>query len=98
VKRIAVAPRPDWVARLKALYFDDCIRPDGTPYWIEDACFELSEEEARVLSTAARTCEALIVKAVARAMTDRTALARLGLSEGLAELARVSWRRGDPSL
>lgn len=98
MKRTAVTPRADWVARLKALYFDDCVRPDGTPYWIEDACFELSADEAETLRVAGRTCEALIRKAIARAMDDRGKRAQLGLTDRLAELAEVSWRRRDPSL
>lgn len=93
-----MAARPDWVARLKALYFEDCIRPDGTAYWIEDACFELSDAEIQVLLAAGRTCEALVRQAIGRAMEDRDRLGRLGLNARLAELAQRSWRGRDPSL
>ena len=98
MKRVAVGPRPGWEERLKAVGFDDYVRPDGTFYWIEDACFELSAAQADVLRTAARTCEALVRDAVARAVVDRGKLARFGLNERLARLAQISWRRGDPSL
>ncbi len=98
MKRVAVAARPGWEERLKAVGFDDYVRPDGSFYWIEDACFELSAAEADVLRKAAQTCEALIAQAVARVVDDVEKLARLGLNDRLARLARISWRRGDPSL
>jgi glutathionylspermidine synthase len=98
MKRVAIAPQPGWQEHLKAVGFDDYVRPDGSFYWIEDACFELSADEADALRNAARTCETLVRAAVSRAISDPAHLARLGLSNALARLAQISWQRGDPSL
>lgn len=98
MRRASATPRSDWVARLKALEFDDCVRPDGSPYWIEDACFELTAAEAATLRDAGQTCERLVRKAIAAAVETPGKLRQLGLNQPLAELARVSWYRRDPSL
>lgn len=98
MKRVAVAPRPGWEEQLKAVGFDDYVRPDGSFYWIEDACFELNAAEADVLCAAARACEALVRETVARVVNDDAKLAQFGLNRRLARLARISWERSDPSL
>jgi len=98
MRRIAVPPRPNWVGRLEAIEFAGWRRKDGSAYWVEDACFELSADEVETLHEAAVVCETLVAAAVARAMEDPAGLAQLGLSDRLAALAQVSWRRGDPSL
>ena len=53
MRRVAVAPRPEWQARLLGHGFDfhtlvtDDGRPD--PYWIEDACYEFSTSQIEEL-------------------------------------------------
>ncbi len=98
MKRLAVPPRANWQAEMEAIEFFGWRRDDGSAYWVEDACFELSEDEVEVLHEAATVCERLVNEAVARAIGDRAHLARLGLDNRLATLAQVSWRRGDPTL
>lgn len=78
--------------------FDGWLREDGSPYWTEDACFELSDAEVEVLETAAAEAERMVTAAVSAAIADPAALQRLGLPEALVPVAQESWLRGDPSL
>lgn len=98
MRRVPLTPRTNWQERLEALEFAGWRRTDGTAYWIENACFELSALEVEMLHDAAVACEGMVRDAVARCITDRIRLAHLGLNDRLATLAQLSWRRGDPSV
>jgi glutathionylspermidine synthase len=98
MRRVRVPPRPDFPARLAALDFADWRKADGAPYWIEDACFELTEAQVETLHEAARVCEALIADEVGKVMADARAWAALGAPAPLFALAAESHARGDPSL
>jgi glutathionylspermidine synthase len=97
MKRKRIDPRPNWVRRLEEIEFFSWKHQDGSPYWVEDAYYELSMAEIEILHEAAVTCEALVTAEIELAIQDSSRLARLGLNEQLATLAQLSWRRGDPS-
>lgn len=98
MRRVRVAPRADFESRLAALDFTDWRSADGAPYWVENACFELSEAQIEALHEAALACEAMIAAEVAQVMADPAAWAGLGAPANLFALAAESFGRGDPSL
>jgi glutathionylspermidine synthase len=98
MRRRALTPRPDWQASLEALEFFGWKREDGSAYWVEDACYEFSEEEIETLHEAAVACEGLIKDTLPSLMQDRQKLHKFGLNDTLVDLAQLSWRRGDPAL
>lgn len=97
MKRVRVDPRPNWVHRLEEIEFFGWKHLDGSPYWIEDACYELSATEVETLHEAATFCEALVNTEIGYAIQDSARLEQLGLNAQLISLAQMSWRRGDPS-
>ncbi len=98
MKRLAVAPRPLWQDQAQELGFQGWRHADGAPYWVEDACFVLSEDEVETLHAAAEACEGLVRETLVGVMQDDAALAQMGLSEALAQAAARTWMRGDPTL
>lgn len=98
MKRDPITPRPDMAARHQALEYVGASRADGSPYWVEDACFTLTEGEIETLYGAAKACEGLVRNALIDAFASPESLAELGLNARLQTLAQISWRRGDPSV
>jgi len=96
MQRIEIAPRPDWLAKLQELGIDLGPAP-ASPYWREDGYYGFTSDEIDALEAAGAELLRLIEAAVAHVVAkDR--FAELGIAGPLAELARKSFRRGDPSL
>src|SRR5262245_39407715 len=95
MKREYVVPRGSW--DVESIDFANMRHPDGRVYWVESACYVLSEAEITRLHEAARAVMGLVNAAVERAFATMT-LGRLGVPERLHAAAARSWRRRDPSL
>jgi glutathionylspermidine synthase len=98
MKREVCAPRANWQELVQELGFHGWRHADGAPYWVEDACFVLSEAEVEILHAAAGTCEALVREALVGLTQSAELMAAMGLPKRLAEAAARTWRRCDPSL
>ena len=96
MKRIAVAPRADWLERAAALGFN-FHTIDGQPYWTENAAYEFSAEEIDTLETATGELDAMCLEAVERVVA-RALYEPFGFDKRAAELIEASWRRRDRNL
>lgn len=90
MRRIAVAPRADWHARVEELGFG-FHTIQGEPYWTEDAAYLLSEAEIDRLEDAAQTLENMCLDLVAD-VVDRGSYEEFGLSDTACALAEQSWQ------
>lgn len=95
MRRTTLEPRPDWSAKLQALGVDLGASP--SPYWREDAAYELTADEVDRLDDAAAELLRLIEIAVEHVVTNGRC-GELGLVPALAERAGASWRAREPSL
>ncbi len=96
MRRFEIEPRPNWRQRLADLGMDLAEAP-LPPYWTEDAAYELTEAEVETLYEAAGELETMVMAAVDCVLRhDRCR--ELAIPDDLAELARESWRRREPSL
>lgn len=91
MKRIPIAPRAGWQARVEAIGFAFHTNPDGTAYWDESACWHFSAGEIDTLEAAAETVYALCERAVDRVIEQRL-YDRLGLPAWVAPAVEASWR------
>jgi glutathionylspermidine synthase len=96
MKRIVIEPRPDYLARARAMGFDFA-EIAGEPYWDETACWELGSDEVDVLEAATNEIEKLARQAVDHAVR-RNLHAALGIPETVWPFIRRSWERQEPSL
>jgi glutathionylspermidine synthase len=96
MRRIAIPARADWQARVAELGFD-YHTIGGVPYWIEDACYELTEREVDTLEDATAELHAMCLDAMDRVV--RGALwGGFGFDERAIALIERSWRTSDPAL
>jgi glutathionylspermidine synthase len=96
MRRVALTERPGWQGEIQALGVDLAASPQS-PYWREDAAYELTSEEIDALHDAAVEIERLVGEAVEHVVKhDR--LEGLGLPANLAAVAAESWRNREPSL
>jgi len=65
MRREALAPRPDWPAKVEALGLDFHTTA-GEPYWWEAACYAFTAAEIDVLEEATETVHGLCLEAVDR--------------------------------
>lgn len=96
MQRIALDPRPDWLAKLGALGVDLEAAP-ASPYWREDAAYTFSDAEIETLEDAGAELLGLIDAAVAHVVAEDR-FAEIGVPPPLARLARESFARREPSL
>lgn len=98
MQRITVAERPDWQA-LAAENGFTFHHVGGERYWDERAYWSLSlreiEDEIEDPST---EIYAMCKDLVAEAVESQELMERLCIPDGMRDLVRASWRRGDPSL
>jgi glutathionylspermidine synthase len=96
MRRIALTPRPDWIARLAGLGMDLEESPTS-PYWREDAAYAFRAAEIETLHSTGETLVGMIEAATAH-VVETGRFAALGIPPNLAELAARSWRAREPSL
>lgn len=96
MRRLRLAPRPDWRARMARLDFRYA-EIDGEPYWDETACWQFTADEIDVLDDATAELERLCRLAAAHAVREGCA-ALLGIPPAAWTLAVRSWEAQEPSL
>jgi glutathionylspermidine synthase len=96
VLRYAIDPRPDWQQQLEALGFD-FYRPEGIPYWQENACYGFTAAEIDMLEAVANELHGLCLAAVERIVDERL-YPLLGIAPEVGSLIEASWQRKEPGL
>jgi len=96
MRRIAIEPRPDWRRRLEELGMDLSQAP-LSPYWAEDAAYELREREVEDIHDAVEQIESMVRQAVDHCIR-RDRFRELAIPTQLAELAERSWLKSEPTL
>ena len=94
--RYPLDPRPDWQSRLEALGFD-FYRPEGVPYWQENACYGFTAAEIDTIEAAANELHKLCLQAVERIVSERL-YPLLGIAPEIGKLIEASWQRRDPAV
>lgn len=95
MKRITVAPRPDWQSEMARIGFN-YHSIDGN-YWQEDACYVFTESQIDLLEDATNTLHHMYVQAVAHVVKTGD-YARLGIDDIAAKQIEDSLGRQAPSL
>lgn len=95
MKRITVAPRPDWQNEMARIGFN-YHSIDGN-YWQEDACYVFTESQIDLLEDATNTLHHMYVQAVAHVVKTGD-YARLGIDNIAAKQIEDSFGRQAPSL
>jgi len=104
VERVALTPRPDWVAKVEALGFDwhsapSPENPSGT-YWDESAYWHLSADEVDTLEAATEELHQMCLAAAEHVMA-RKLLPYFGFAPATIGVIEDSWARREvdqPSL
>ncbi|OAV00876.1 glutathionylspermidine synthase family protein [Moraxella catarrhalis] len=95
MKRITVAPRPDWQSEMARIGFN-YHSIDGN-YWQEDACYVFTESQIDLLEDATNALHHMYVQAVAHVVKTGD-YARLGIDDITAKQIEDSFGRQAPSL
>ncbi|WP_163597509.1 glutathionylspermidine synthase family protein [Moraxella catarrhalis] len=95
MKRITVAPRPDWQSEMARIGFN-YHSIDGN-YWQEDACYVFTESQIDLLEGATNALHHMYVQAVAHVVKTGD-YARLGIDDIAAKQIEDSFGRQAPSL
>lgn len=95
MKRITVAPRPDWQSEMARIGFN-YHSIDGN-YWQEDACYVFTESQIDLLEDATNALHHMYVQAVAHVVKTGD-YARLGIDDIAAKQIEDSFGRQTPSL
>lgn len=95
MKRITVAPRPNWQNEMARIGFN-YHSIDGN-YWQEDACYVFTESQIDLLEDATNTLHHMYVQAVAHVVKTGD-YARLGIDDIAAKQIEDSFGRQAPSL
>lgn len=95
MKRITVAPRPDWQSEMARIGFN-YHSIDGN-YWQEDACYVFTEFQIDLLEDATNALHHMYVQAVAHVVKTGD-YARLGIDDITAKQIEDSFGRQAPSL
>jgi glutathionylspermidine synthase len=96
MKRIALAPRPNWKERLEStgLTFHSL---GGKTYWDESACYEFSSDEVDELEGATNQLHEICIAAVKRVI-EGNEFERLKIPPDYVHLIVDSWNRDERSL
>lgn len=95
MKRITVAPRPDWQSEMARIGFN-YHSIDGN-YWQEDACYVFTESQIDLLEDTTNALHHMYVQAVAHVVKTGD-YARLGIDDIAAKQIEDSFGRQAPSL
>ena len=99
MQRVASPPRPDWAARVEAvgLPHHTTGQGEGTPYWDESRCYELSMDEVETLESATAELHRLCVQAAGHVI-QKGRWAELAIPETVVPLIEASWAAAEPTL
>lgn len=102
MRRLKVAPRPDWQSRVREHGFDFAEIPDPdtgapSPYWTENACYEFSAAQIDCLDDATNELHAMCLDAVDE-ITRQGNYDLFGLSQAEASLIERSYALAEPHL
>jgi glutathionylspermidine synthase len=97
MRRLPSVPRPGFRARLESQGFIYHTNGDGSPYWNEEAHYELESSEIDELERATNAIYALALEAGQHAI-DRNLLLRLGIPPRAESLIRRAWDAEPPSI
>lgn len=98
MRRLTLAPRPDWREKADAIGFV-YHHTAGEPYWDDAAAYSFTLEEVeRDIETAATDLQAMCLDLVASVITDEAALTKLAIPQTHWEFIAASWRASEPSL
>jgi glutathionylspermidine synthase len=97
VRRLALAPRPEWQAKAEEVGF--IWHSGDAPYWDESAAYAFSLREiGDDLEPAAVALHQMCLDLVGEVVTDSALLARLAIPRDHWDLVAASWSARDPSL
>jgi glutathionylspermidine synthase len=96
MRRVAMAPRPDWRARCEAVGFDFHTIA-GEPYWDESAAYRFDLAQVETLEAAAEDLHACCLELV-DALVSGGRFEPFALGDAAVDAICASWRRRDPSL
>ena len=96
MKRIELAPRPDWQAQVEAqgLAWHTA---SGAPYWNEAAAYVLTSDQVAVLEQATRDLYAMFITA-GQYVVDNRLFDRFGIPDWAHDLVAASWKAEPPCL
>ena len=98
MRRVPLAPRPDWQDQVERLGFAFHTL-DGETYWDETVAYAFTLEQIeRDIEAPTDAIEQLCFAFIERAIDDDAALTRLAIPSAQWDLIRESWRRGDRNL
>src|SRR4029077_519804 len=98
VRRLAIAPRPNWRELAERSGFGTH-PPIGAPYWVDGAFYAFTADQIeRHIEPATAELIAMCLTVVERASTDDEVLATLKIPQAWWDPIRDSWRRGERSL
>ena len=98
MRRISLAPRPDWQAKADAIGFV-YHATDGAPYWDEGAAYAFTLGEIDdVLEPAAEALHGMCLDLVAEVCRSEALMERLAIPAAHRQFVRDSWSRREPSL
>lgn len=95
MERLAIAPRPDWPARVEKLGFR--FHTAEALYWDESVCYRFTAAEIDLLEAATNELQRLCLTAVQQVL-DAHLFARFHIPERFVPLIKNSWEREDLSL
>ena len=98
MKRVPIAPRPDWqqIAEENGFFFHHV---DGALYWDESACYALSLEEIETgLEDPAQELADMCTDLAADIANSEELLEKLAIPPSFWDMIRDSWQRNEPSL
>jgi glutathionylspermidine synthase len=95
VRRLSVAPRPDWERRCEEKGFG--FHSLGGRYWDESACWAFSVEEIDELEAATAELHRLCIEACEHVVA-KSRYAELAIEPVFQRVVADSWRRGEPTL
>lgn len=98
MKRVPIAPRPDWrhIAEQNGFFFHHV---DGDIYWDESACYAFTLEEIEGgLEDPAQELARMCLDLVADVVHSEELLEKLAIPPLFWDMMRDSWQRNEPSL
>ncbi len=97
MKRVTIAPRPDWQSIVESQGLVYHSNDDGTPYWNEAAYYHFTAAEIDELEEATAELYSLCLQAVGYVI-DNNRLSELGIPQAAHEKLRWSWQQQEPTL
>jgi glutathionylspermidine synthase len=97
VRRVPLAPRPDWKAKVEPLGFLFHTTGGTTPYWHEAAYYEFDEREITTLERATNDLHAMCLEAVQHVI-DRDRFADLKIPPYAVDAIVKTWDEDPPAI